>query len=52
MCAGMHLAKIEMEVMLEALVENCAALEAGEPELVVNAGLYGFSRLPFELRPG
>ena len=51
MCAGMHLAKIEMEVMLEALVENCAALEAGEPGLVVNAALYGFSDLPFELRP-
>ena len=50
MCAGMHLAKIEMEVMLEALVENCAGLEAGEPELVVNAGLYGFSKLPFALR--
>ena len=51
MCAGMHLARIEMEVMLEALVETCEALDAGEPELADNAGLYGFSRLPFALRP-
>jgi len=50
MCAGMHLARIEMEVMLEALVECCAALDAGEPEIHANRGLYGFTRLPFELR--
>lgn len=50
MCAGMHLARIEMEVMLEALVECCAALEAGEPEIHANRGLYGFAKLPFELR--
>ncbi len=28
MCAGMHLAQLEMEVMLEALVEHCGTLEA------------------------
>lgn len=50
MCAGMHLARIEMEVMLEALVECCAALEAGEPEVNANRGLYGFAKLPFELK--
>ena len=49
-CAGMHLARIEMEVMLEALVEHCDTLEAGEPEPFVNSTLYGFSSLPFELR--
>lgn len=49
MCAGMHLAQLEMEVMLEALVERCGALEAGAPEVHANRGLYGFARLPFEL---
>ena len=50
MCAGMHLAQLEMEVMLEALVEHCGALESGVPEVHANRGLYGFTRLPFELR--
>lgn len=50
MCVGMHLARIEMEVMLEALVECCATLDAGEPEVHANRGLYGFAKLPFELR--
>ncbi len=50
LCGGMHLAKMEMEVMLEALLEHCEALEAGEPELLANRGLYGFASLPFELR--
>jgi len=36
--------------MLEALVEHCSVLEAGAPEVHANRGLYGFARLPFELR--
>ena len=50
LCGGMHLAKMEMDVMLEALLEHCEVLEAGEPELLANRGLYGFASLPFELR--
>lgn len=49
MCAGMHLARLEMEVMLEALVEADATLEAGEPVLGNNAGLYGFTALPMRI---
>ena len=49
-CSGMHLAQVEMEVMLEALVESCAALHAGTPEPVFNQTLFGFRTLPFELR--
>ena len=49
-CGGLHLAKMEMEVMLEALVEHCETLEAGTPEVLANRGLYGFASLPFELR--
>lgn len=47
MCAGMNLARIEMEVMLEALLERKATLRAGEPQLGTNSGLYGFTSLPF-----
>lgn len=49
MCAGMHLARIEMEVLLEALVEAGATLEAGEPLMGANRGLYGFTELPFRI---
>jgi cytochrome P450 len=51
MCAGMHLARIEMEVLLEALVEADLTLTAGSPVMGVNAGLFGFSALPFRLDP-
>ncbi|WP_428394335.1 cytochrome P450 [Lichenicoccus sp.] len=50
LCGGMHLAKMEMEVMLEALIEQCEILEAGTPEVHANRGLFGFTSLPFELR--
>ena len=49
MCAGMHLARIEMEVMLEALVEAGVMLSAGAPVMGTNAGLYGYTALPFQL---
>lgn len=46
MCAGMHLARLEMEVMLEALLERVDRFEAGEPVLGNNRGLYGIDSLP------
>lgn len=49
MCAGMHLARIEMEVMLEVLVEAKVDLDAGTPVTGANAGLYGFTSLPMRL---
>ncbi len=49
MCAGMNLARIEMEVLLEALVEAGVTLDAGEPVVGTNRGLYGFTALPFRL---
>jgi cytochrome P450 len=51
MCAGMHLARIEMEVLLEALVEADVALSAGAPVMGLNRGLFGFAELPFRLDP-
>lgn len=49
MCAGMNLARVEMEVLLEALVEAGVTLTAGEPVMGTNAGLYGFASLPFRI---
>lgn len=51
MCAGMHLARIEMEVLLEALVEARVNLTAGEPVMGTNRGLFGFAKLPFRIVP-
>ena len=50
MCGGMHLARLEMEVLLEALIENVETLEVDEPVLGANRGLYGFESLPMRMR--
>lgn len=49
MCGGMHLAKLEMEVLIEALVERVARIEVGTPTVGVNRGLYGFDKIPMSL---
>src|SRR5262249_6000976 len=49
MCAGQYLARIEMEVLLEALVERGVSLEASEPVVGANKGLFGFTSLPMRL---
>ncbi len=51
MCAGMNLARLEMEVLLEAMVEADLDLAAGAPVMGINAGLFGFRSLPFRLDP-
>ena len=48
-CAGMHLAKLEMEVLLEALVDTVERIEVGEPTLGTSQGLFGFGKLPLRL---
>lgn len=46
-CVGMHLAKLEMEAILRALVAQVSRLEiAGAPERLVNNAAQGFARLP------
>ena len=49
MCAGLHLARIEMEVLLEALAERGVTLHTGRPVPRVNRGLHGFAALPFSI---
>ena len=49
MCLGMHLAKLEMEVLLESLLERVEHLEADAPTIGINAGLYGIDSLPMRL---
>ena len=51
MCAGMHLARIEMEVLMEALVESGATITTGDPVMGTNRGLFGFTELPCRLDP-
>ena len=48
-CGGMHLAKLEMEVLLEAMIERVARIEVGSPVIGLNRGLYGFDSLPISL---
>lgn len=48
-CIGMHLARMEMEVMLEALVEQVSTLECDLPTMGSNSGLYGIDELPVRL---
>lgn len=49
LCAGMNLAKLEMEVLLEALVSAEVNIAAGEAVPGTNAGLYGLSSLLLRL---
>lgn len=49
MCAGLYLARMEMEVMLEALLESGATPRSGAPVVGANKGLFGFTALPYEL---
>jgi cytochrome P450 len=49
MCAGLYLARMEMEVMLEAMVENGVTPRTGGPAVGANKGLFGFTALPYEL---
>ncbi|HKX80476.1 MAG TPA: cytochrome P450 [Novosphingobium sp.] len=49
MCGGMHLARLEMEVLVEAMIERVARIEVGTPVTGTNRGLYGFDSLPIRL---
>lgn len=45
-CVGMHLARLEMELVLASLVRHVAKIEADAPVPAFNNVLQGFKRLP------
>ena len=45
-CAGMHLARLEIECLVEALIPRVERFELGEPVRAVNNTLRGFASLP------
>jgi cytochrome P450 len=45
-CVGMHLARLEMELLLEALVTHVGRIEVGAPKMIRNNVLQGFAALP------
>ncbi len=45
-CLGRHLAQLEMESLLRAMIERVNRIEVGKPKLAMNNTLRGFSQLP------
>jgi cytochrome P450 len=50
-CVGMHLARLEMEVLLAALIQRVERIEVGRPAIAWNNVLQGFARLPARFTP-
>ena len=50
-CAGMHLARLEMEALLTALVQHVGRITIGKPVCIKNNVLQGFERLPAAFHP-
>ncbi len=50
MCAGLHLARLEMTALLEVLVERVASFKIGEPVLALNNVLRGLASLPVRVK--
>ncbi len=48
-CAGMHLARMEMEALLQALIRHVTRIEVGTPVPILNNVLQGFQSLPASL---
>tara|TARA_R110000868_G_scaffold37022_4_gene130998 strand:+ start:4502 stop:5674 length:1173 start_codon:yes stop_codon:yes gene_type:complete len=48
-CVGMHLARLEMEIVLSCLLRHVATIEADAPVLAYNNVLQGFKHLPMRL---
>lgn len=51
MCVGMHLARLEMEALLTAMVARVATIEVGEPTIALNNTIYAFATLPVAFTP-
>jgi cytochrome P450 len=46
MCAGMHLAQLEMMSILKAMIPHVDTIEVREPTMGINNIIYGFESLP------
>jgi cytochrome P450 len=51
MCTGIHLARLEMEAILAALVCQVREMEVGEPVRIINNSAQGYAALPLTLHP-
>jgi len=49
MCAGMHLARLEMEALLRALLARVQTIEVGTPTRLINNAAHGYAKLPMTL---
>jgi cytochrome P450 len=49
LCTGMHLARLEMEAILVALINRVARIDVGDPVRIINNSAQGFATLPFTL---
>ena len=45
-CVGMHLARMEMEALLKAMLARIERIEVGEPAIALNNTIHSFSSLP------
>ena len=45
-CVGMHLARMEMETLLKAMLPRIERIEVGEPTIALNNTIHSFSSLP------
>ncbi|TAJ74201.1 MAG: cytochrome P450 [Sphingobium sp.] len=49
LCSGMHLARLEMEAILAALLAQVDRIEGGSPVRIINNSAQGFAHLPLAL---
>ena len=49
-CVGIHLAKLEIQALLRAMVDRVQAIEVGTPERLRNNTLQDIARLPARFR--
>jgi hypothetical protein len=50
-CVGMHLARMEMESLLKAMVERVETIETGEPTIALNNSIAAYATLPVVFTP-
>jgi cytochrome P450 len=51
MCTGMHLARLEMEAILTALISRVRSMGVGNPVRIINNAAQGYAALPITLQP-